>query len=58
VQKNAIYVAMMAYLASEEPGMVPRARRIPVATSGRNAPPECNRALRSYRELFAPRPPG
>jgi hypothetical protein len=58
VQKNAIYVAMMAYLASEEPAMVPRTRRIPVATSGRNAPPECNRALRSYRELFAPRPPG
>jgi len=58
VRKNAIYVAMMAYLASEEPSMVPRTRRIPVATSGRNAPPECNRALRSYRELFAPRPPG
>ena len=58
VRRNAIYVAMMAYLASEEPSMVPRTRRIPPATTGRSAPPECNRALRSYRELFAPRPPG
>jgi hypothetical protein len=54
VKRNAIYVAMMAYLASEEPSMVPRTRRIPVATSGRNAPPECNRTLRSYRDLFRP----
>ena len=57
VRKNAIYVAMMAYLASEEPTMVPRTRRIPVATTGRNAPPECNRALRSYKESITPRPP-
>src|SRR3954471_20000544 len=58
VKRNAIYVAMMAYLASEDPATVPRTRRIPTATTGRNAPPECNRALRSYKDLFAPRPPG
>jgi carboxypeptidase Q len=57
VKRNAIYVAMMAYLASEEPAALPRTRRIPPATSGRNAPPQCNRALRSYRESIAPRPP-
>jgi carboxypeptidase Q len=54
VRKNAVYVAMMAYLASEDPSLVPRTRRIPVATSGRNAPPECNRAVRSYTEFLRP----
>jgi hypothetical protein len=56
VRRNAIFVAMMAYLASEDPNTVPRTRRI-APTSGRNAPPECNRALRSYREAIGPRPP-
>jgi carboxypeptidase Q len=51
VKRNAIYVAMMAYLASEDPSTVPRTRRIAPA-SGRNAPPECNRALRSYKEAI------
>jgi hypothetical protein len=54
VRKNAVYVAMMAYLASEDPNMIPRTRRIPVATSGRNAPPECNRVVRSYTEFLRP----
>jgi carboxypeptidase Q len=54
VKRNAIYVAMMAYLASEEPTMVPRTRRIPPSTTGRSAPPECNRALRSYQESIRP----
>jgi hypothetical protein len=53
VKRNAIYVATMAYLASEEPANVPRTRRIPIATTGRNAPPECNRALRSYKEAIS-----
>src|SRR4051812_500039 len=35
VRRNAIYVAMMAYLASEDPGTVPRTRRIPPVATGR-----------------------
>lgn len=57
VKRNAIFVAMMAYQASEDPGVVPRTRRIPPA-AGRGGPPQCNRALRSYREAIAPRGPG
>jgi carboxypeptidase Q len=53
VKKNATYVAMMAYLASEDPNFVPRTRRI-APTSGRNVPPTCNRALRSYKEAISP----
>jgi hypothetical protein len=52
VRRNAIFVAMMAYQAAEDPNTVPRTRRI-APTSGRNAPPTCNRALRSYREAIA-----
>jgi hypothetical protein len=51
VRRNAIYVAMMAYLASEEPATVPRARRM-TGPRGRPAP-ACNRALRSYKESLA-----
>lgn len=56
VRRNAIFVAMMAYLASEDPNTVPHTRRI-APTSGRNAPPACNRALRSYKDAISPRPP-
>jgi carboxypeptidase Q len=59
VEKNAIFVAMLAYQASEDPSMVPRARRIPVAPPGtRGGPPVCEAPPRSYKSTLAPRPPG
>jgi carboxypeptidase Q len=59
VEKNAIFVAMLAYEASEDPNMVPRTRRIPVAPPGtRGGPPSCENPPRSYKATLAPRPPG
>jgi carboxypeptidase Q len=56
VERNAIFVAMMAYQASEDPATVPRARRM---TDPRGRPgPQCDRSLRSYKEAIAPRGPG
>jgi hypothetical protein len=53
VERNAIFVAMMAYQASEDPATVPRARRMtdPRGRSG----PQCDRSLRSYKEAITPR---
>ena len=59
VEKNAIFVAMLAYEASEDPSMVPRTRRIPVAPPGtRGGPPSCENPPRSYKATQVPRPPG
>jgi carboxypeptidase Q len=59
VERNAIFVAMLAYQASEDPNMVPRTRRIPVAPAGtRGGPPVCENPPRSYKATLAPRPPG
>lgn len=59
VENNAIFVAMLAYEASEDPLMVPRTRRIPVAPPGtRGGPPVCENPRRSYKATLAPRPPG
>jgi carboxypeptidase Q len=58
VERNAIFVAMLAYEASEDPSMVPRTRRIPVAPPGtRGGPPACDNPPRSYKATLGPRPP-
>ena len=59
VERNAILVAMFAYQASEDPNVVPRTRRIPVAPAGtRGGPPVCENPPRSYKATLAPRGPG
>ncbi|HEY6220083.1 MAG TPA: M20/M25/M40 family metallo-hydrolase [Gemmatimonadaceae bacterium] len=58
VEKNAIFVAMLAYQASEDPNMVPRTRRIPVAPPGtRGGPPVCENPPRSYKATIRPPAP-
>ena len=55
VETNAIFVAMLVYEASEDPNMVPRARRIPVAAPGtRGGPPICENPPRSYKATIRP----
>ena len=55
VERNAIFVAMLAYQASEDPNTVPRTRRIPVAPSGtRGGPPVCANPPRSYKATIRP----
>jgi hypothetical protein len=61
VEKNATFVAMLVYEASEDPSAVPHTRRIPPVAAGgrgRGAPPRCNTAPRSYKATLAPRRPG
>jgi hypothetical protein len=58
VERNAIFVAMLAYQAAEDPANVPRTRRIPIAPPGtRGGPPQCENPPRSYKATQAPRPP-
>src|SRR5690349_21629987 len=47
---NAMLVAMLAYLASEEPERMPRARAAPAAAGESGAMPTCRRPARSWDE--------
>jgi hypothetical protein len=54
LKNNAVLVAMLAYLASEEPGRVPRDRRVMAAQAGPGGSggtwPTCGTPARSVRE--------
>jgi carboxypeptidase Q len=58
VKRNATFIALLAYEASEDPQQVSRERRIPPldATTGKPIePPTCDRAARSWAEAMATR---
>jgi Zn-dependent M28 family amino/carboxypeptidase len=56
IRKNATFVAMLAYQASEDPVKMGRARRVPAldASNGRViTPPRCGTPPRSYQESLS-----
>jgi len=58
IRKNATFIAMLAYAASEDPSMLGRERRVPAldAATGREIPaPRCGTPPRSYKESLTRR---
>ena len=58
IRKNATFLAMLAYAASEDPSMLGRERRVPAldAATGREIPaPRCGTPPRSFKESLTRR---
>jgi len=56
IRKNATFIAMLAYQASEDPVKMGRARRIPALDASNNrviTPPRCGTPPRSYQESLS-----
>jgi hypothetical protein len=50
LRTNAMLVAMLAYLASEEPERMPRTRAAPPGAGASGTMPACRRPARSWDE--------